>query len=104
METTNTNQPKHTQGEWRANGKKIECYNKMGKKLLTLNQVKPAHTIDNLEVNAHHIVKCMNMHDELVAVLEKMATRMADLLDKQAGIPVEDYEVAYAFKLIKQAM
>jgi hypothetical protein len=52
---------------------------------------------------ADRIVRAWNNFEPLLFHLEKMATRLAETLDREQGKPVEDPEIAEAFAAINKA-
>lgn len=54
---------------------------------------------DEGEANAAHIVKCVNMHDELVAALENLA----DFCEGSFAKPKEQDDLIEALRVLKKA-
>lgn len=73
------NESKHTKGEWRLvsnlNGPDDFHIHVKGESVIEFKH--PYVTLnDNEEANAKHIVKCVNLHDELITTIKDMNETM----------------------------
>lgn len=102
--TNNSNQPKHTQGEWiterQAGGKQI-IYAK------TEDGGGYIAAVDNAEesknsANAQRIVKAVNMHDELVETIKESDELFDILRDKDTNGELQKFKLT--FEKIKQLL
>lgn len=80
------NENKHTKGDWKTIGKEIR--NDEVKLLATCSQIYVPK--EEAEANAKQIVKCVNMHDDLLQMIRDMKQEFMDTPDEQGRVTAPD--------------
>lgn len=105
------NESKHTQGEWKLSGlvmtndkteihteDRVHCQFIDSKFAITKPALAFGATKEEAEANAQRIVKCVNLHDDLIHTIRRLIGSI-NMTDSQ----IKEREVSRAFELLNQA-